>query len=78
MINGHAEPWCEFQHKCIHVFNHSDDVCTGCYNRDDTLNLRGEWDVCPDHKGTDRQFECTKEVEPPMIFSAIDKLLLTI
>ena len=78
MINGHSEPWCEFQHKCIHVFNHSDDVCTGCYNRDDTLNLRGEWDVCPDHKGTDRQFECTKEVEPPMIFSAIDKVLSTI
>ena len=78
MINGVSEPWCEFQHKCIHVFNHSDDVCTGCYHRDETLNLKGEWDVCPDHKGTDRQFECTKEIEPPMIFSAIDKVLSTI
>ena len=78
MINGVSKPWCEFQHKCIHVFNHSDDVCTGCYHRDETLNLKGEWDVCPDHKGTDRQFECTKEIEPPMIFSAIDKVLSTI
>ena len=78
MINGHSEPWCEFQHKCIHVYNDSEDVCTGCYHRDDTLNLKGEWDVCPDHKGTDRQFECTKEIEPPMIFSAIDKVLSTI
>ena len=78
MINGHSEAWCEFQHKCIHVFNDSEDVCTGCYHRDDTLNLKGEWDVCPDHKGTDRQFECTKEIEPPMVFSAIDKVLSTI
>ena len=78
MINGVSEPWCEFQHKCIHVYNDSEDVCTGCYHRDDTLNLKGEWDVCPDHKGTDRQFECTKEIEPPMVFSAIDKVLSTI
>ena len=78
MINAHSEPWCEFQHKCIHVYNDSEDVCTGCYHRDDTLNLKGEWDVCPDHKGTDRQFECTKEIEPPMVFSAIDKVLSTI
>ncbi len=73
MIHGMTKPWFEFQHKCIHV--HNDDVCNGCWHRDDTLNLKGDWNVCPDHKGTVREFECSKEIDPPMVFSAIDKVI---
>ena len=73
MIHGMTEPWFEFQHKCIHV--HNDEVCNGCWHRDETLNLKGDWNVCPDHKGTDREFECSKEIDPPMVFSAIDKVI---
>ena len=55
MIHGMTEPWFEFQHKCVHV--HNDKVCNGCWHRDETLNLKGDWGACPDHKGTDREFE---------------------
>ena len=73
MIHGMTKPWFEFQHKCIHV--HNDEVCNGCWHRDGTLNLKGDWNVCPDHKGTVREFECSKEIDPPMVFSAIDKVI---
>ena len=73
MIHGMTEPWFEFQHKCIHV--HNDKVCNGCWHRDETLHLKGDWNVCPDHKGTDREFECSKEIDPPMVFNAIDKVI---
>ena len=73
MINGMSKPWHEFQHNCIHV--HNPNVCNGCYNRDETLNLKGDWLLCPDHGGTEREFECSKEISPPMVFSAIDKVI---
>ena len=73
MIHGMTEPWFEFQHKCVHV--HNDKVCNGCWHRDETLSLISGWDVCPDHKGTDREFECSKEIDPPMVFNAIDKVI---
>jgi autotransporter strand-loop-strand O-heptosyltransferase len=73
MIHGMTEPWFEFQHKCVHV--HNSEVCNGCWHRDETLNLKGDWSVCPDHKGTEREFECSKEIDPPMVFSAIDKVI---
>jgi autotransporter strand-loop-strand O-heptosyltransferase len=73
MISGFTEPWFEFQHKCIHI--HNSEVCNGCWHRDETLNLKGDWNVCPDYKGTEREFECSKEIDPPMVFSAIDKII---
>ena len=73
MIHGMTEPWFEFQHKCVHV--HNSEVCNGCWHRDETLNLKGDWSVCPDHKGTEREFECSKEIDPPMVFNAIDKVI---
>ena len=73
MISGFTSPWYEFQHKCIHVRN--DTVCNSCWHRDETLNLKGDWNVCPEHKGTEREFECSKEIDPPMVFSAIDKII---
>jgi hypothetical protein len=39
------------------------------------LSLISGWNVCPDHKGTEREFECSKEIDPPMVFSAIDKVI---
>jgi autotransporter strand-loop-strand O-heptosyltransferase len=73
MIHGMTKPWYEFQHNCVHV--HNDEVCNGCWHRDETLNLKGDWLLCPDHGGTEREFECSKEITPPMVFSAIDKVI---
>ena len=73
MISGFTSSWYEFQHKCIRVRN--DIVCNSCWNRDESLNLKGEWNLCPDYKGTEREFECSKKIDPPMVFSAIDKVI---
>ena len=73
MINGMSLPWHEFQHNCIHV--HNSDVCNGCWHRDETLNLKGDWSICPDHKDTDRMFECSKKIDPSMVFDAIDRTI---
>ena len=73
MIHGFTKPWYEFQDKCVHV--HNDKVCTGCWHVDYVLNLKEDWEMCPEHKGTDRHFECSKEIDPPMVFGAIDKVI---
>tara|TARA_Y100000590_G_scaffold333886_1_gene379843 strand:- start:182 stop:1150 length:969 start_codon:yes stop_codon:yes gene_type:complete len=75
MISGFTEPWFEFQHKCVRVFNDNENLCTGCWHRDESLNLKGDWNVCPDHSGTERAFECSKEIDPKMVFNAIDKVI---
>ena len=73
MIHGMTKPFFEFQHNCIHV--HNSDVCNGCWHRDETLNLKGDWNICPDHKGTNRMFECSKKIDPPMVFDDIDRTI---
>ena len=73
MISGFTSSWYEFQHKCIRVLN--DTVCNSCWHRDESLNLKGNWNLCPDYQGTKREFECSKEIDPPMVFSAIDKVI---
>ena len=73
MIHGMTQTWFEFQHNCVHV--HNNTVCNGCWHREESLNLKGDWLLCPDHKGTEREFECSKKIDPPMVFSAIDKVI---
>jgi len=34
------------------------DVCHGCWNNPKYKFDKGDWNWCPVHKGTDRQFEC--------------------
>jgi len=49
------------------------DKCTGCFN---THRLdAGDWNWCPNHKGTDRQFECTKSITPNMIIEKVSNYL---
>ena len=59
LISGFSTPVSEFEGEgVIRIFNES--ACNGCYNRY-RLNA-GDWNWCPDHKGTERQFECTKKI----------------
>lgn len=59
LISGFSTPVSEFEGEgVLRIFNES--VCNGCYNRY-RLNA-GDWNWCPDHKGTERQFECTKKI----------------
>lgn len=67
MISGFSDPICEFKTNNINV--HNFDVCNGCFNRE--MFDRGDWNWCPDHKDTDRQFECSINITPKMVTDRI-------
>lgn len=71
MISGFSKPFCEFQEDCIRV--HNSDVCNGCFNDVRYVFDRGDWNWCPAHKNTNRQFECSKTIVPQMVIDAMEK-----
>ena len=71
MISGFTKPYCEFKEDNIRIIN--ENVCNGCFNRVDIDWKEKDW--CPDHKGTERQFECTKKITPKMVKDEIKKLI---
>ena len=71
LISGFSYDWAEMQ-DCIRITSPK-GKCEGCFNR---LRLDpGDWNWCPDHKGTDRQFECTKSITSQMVISELEKVL---
>ena len=72
LISGFSEPYSEFL-DCERVFNYDEDVCTGCFNKE-WLDP-GDWEWCPNHKDTPRQFECTKTIKPSRVIQSINKIL---
>ena len=71
IISGFSEKWAEMEN-CIRI-EAPLDKCTGCFNRH-RLDA-GDWNWCPDHKGTERQFECTKSITSEMVIEKIKDLL---
>ena len=67
MISGFSDPICEFKENNIRIIN--TDVCNSCFNK--YKFDKGDWNWCPVHKGTDKQFECTKTITPEMVISKI-------
>ena len=67
MISGFSNPICEFQSNNINVHNYN--VCNGCFNKH-TFD-RGDWNWCPEHKNTERQFECSTSITPEMVATRI-------
>ena len=68
LISGFSEPQSEFVGDGIlRIFNQN--VCNGCYNR--YRFNPGDWNWCPDHKDTERQFECTKSITAKSIISKL-------
>ncbi len=51
----------------------NEDVCHGCWNK--YAFDRGDWNWCPVHKNTERQFECTKSITSEQVINEI-KLVL--
>ena len=45
---------------CIRITNKS--VCHGCWNKKEFTFDRGDWNWCPKHKNTPRQFECHRSI----------------
>lgn len=71
LISGFSEKWAEIHLDTYRVINES--VCHGCFNWS-RLDA-GDWNWCPEHKGTDRQFECTKTITPKMVIKQINKVM---
>jgi autotransporter strand-loop-strand O-heptosyltransferase len=70
IISGFSTPMTEaLDENVIRIFNGS--VCNGCFNRH-RLDA-GDWNWCPDHKGTPRQFECSKSITGGDVISAIEE-----
>lgn len=73
MISNFTEPDHEFTSNCYRVTN--DNVCNGCWNNPMFKFDKSDWNWCPEHKGTDRQFECHKQITPEMVLLKINELL---
>lgn len=73
LISGFSRPICEMK-DCIRVFTPEPTItCNGCFN-DFKLDA-GDWDWCPKHKGTQRQFECTKTISPNCVIDQLKKII---
>jgi autotransporter strand-loop-strand O-heptosyltransferase len=71
LISGFSYDWAEME-DCIRI-GAPKGKCEGCFNR---IKLdAGDWNWCPDHKGTDRQFECTKSITSEMVIKELEKFL---
>jgi autotransporter strand-loop-strand O-heptosyltransferase len=71
LISGFSYDWAEMK-ECVRI-TPPNDKCGGCFNR---LKLdAGDWNWCPDHKGTNRQFECTKGITSESVIKELEKFL---
>jgi autotransporter strand-loop-strand O-heptosyltransferase len=74
MISNFSEEGHEFTENTTRIKNTS--VCHGCWNNPLFKFDKGDWNWCPEHKGTDRQFECQKSITPEMVMEQIEHLLV--
>tara|TARA_Y100000361_G_C11159008_1_gene345953 strand:+ start:2278 stop:3492 length:1215 start_codon:yes stop_codon:yes gene_type:complete len=72
LISGFSKPYSEFV-DCERVFPMNEDICNGCFNR--TRLDAGDWEWCPDHKDTERMFECTKSITPSQVINSIENII---
>lgn len=71
LISGFSYDWAEME-DCIRIGSPS-GKCEGCFNR---IRLdAGDWNWCPDHKGTNRQFECTKYITGKSVIDELKKII---
>jgi len=71
LISGFTEKSTEPEKGIHRVIN--EDVCNGCWSthRFDA----GNWNWCPEHQGTPREFECSKTITPEMVIKEIDDII---
>jgi autotransporter strand-loop-strand O-heptosyltransferase len=71
MISNFTNEDHEFE--CIRITNKN--VCHGCWNNPKFLFNKGDWNWCPEHEHTDRQFECHKSISVEDVMEVINPLL---
>ena len=67
MISNFTEADHEFS--CIRIAN--TNVCHGCWNIPGVRFDPGDWDWCPEHKGTDRQWECHRTITSEDVIASL-------
>ena len=78
MISGFSERWAEFQSNITRISQTNSDVCSGCFNDVNSnwfTDMKTDFLWCPEHKDTDRQFECTKKISSEQVIGEIKKWL---
>jgi len=73
MIANFTEEWNEFTNNCTRIVKK--DVCHGCWNNPNFKFDEGDWQWCPIHKGTERQWECQNSITPEMVINKIKEWL---
>lgn len=63
----------EFITNCTRIVNKLS--CNGCWNNPNFKFDKGDWYWCPEHKDTERQFECHKTISPSTVIESLQKLL---
>lgn len=71
LISGFSEEYSETVSNTYRVINKN--VCNGCFNNHRLDS--GDWNWCPVHKGTERQFECTKQISSEMVIDKINQII---
>jgi autotransporter strand-loop-strand O-heptosyltransferase len=71
LISGITKPESDFT-PTVRI-SPKESVCRFCFNKE-KLDA-GDWNWCPKHKGTDRQFECTKTITAQDVIAEIYKML---
>jgi autotransporter strand-loop-strand O-heptosyltransferase len=71
LISGFSEAYTEPE-SCYRLSS-PEGKCSGCFNK---YQLdAGDWNWCPVHKGTDRQFECSKLITAESVIEALKSTL---
>jgi autotransporter strand-loop-strand O-heptosyltransferase len=73
MISNFTEPDHEFTSNCTRIVKL--DVCNGCWNSPIYKFDKGNFNWCPLHEGTSRQFECHTSITSEMVIKQIQHLL---
>ena len=73
MISNFTDKDHEFTSNTTRITN--ENVCHGCWNNPMFKFDKGDWNWCPEHKDTPRQFECHKSISPQMVINKIQKFL---
>ena len=71
LISGFTDVFMEPMNGIRRVIN--EDVCHGCWSY--YIFNPGDWNWCPVHKGTDRQFECSKTITSEQVINEIKPAL---
>lgn len=71
IISGFSDEYSETKSNTWRVINKS--VCHGCFNWN-RLDA-SDWNWCPVYKGSDRAFECSKEISSKMVIEKIEDIL---